>query len=302
MTAVIFSGHVTPAKDQGQCGSCTAFANMGAIETCFARLTGVQGDYAEQQLVDCGYRQEGAIGCSGAPIQSYMTWASEVGLEFSHESQYPYVAENSTYNCPDDLPVYNQGAKISGAYYTHEGTEELLKELVYEHGAVVTSVCANSPFSSYGGGILDSCTSDNTNHAVLVVGYGEENGIPYWLIKNSWSNRWGENGFIRLKRGEGQCGVANKLAVVKCEAMAGPTDPPLTTAEPCEDIYTNCDQLAQDYCYSDRIANSCKKSCGLCPGMTPAASVTCFNKYGSSCKNYCNTQWAKNCTKACGLC
>jgi len=293
-------GYVTPAKDQRDCGSCTAFATMAAIETCFAKVTGgVQGDYSEQQLVDCGYSWPGAYGCGGAYIQSYVYWAANTSLELAHESQYPYVASNSTYDCPADLPRYNQGARISGAYYTHQGTEELLKELVYEHGAVVTVVDAGRPFSNYGGGILDTCTSQKQNHAVTVVGYGEENGIPYWVVKNSWNERWGDKGFIRLKRGDRQCGIAQKLSVVKCEAVPGPTDGPLTTETPCVDYWANCATQLADYCYAEHIAVGCRKSCGLCPGMTPHYSNTCFNKYGYHCSRYCNTQWAHNCTKAC---
>ena len=55
--------------------------------------------------------QEGANGCKGAPIQSYMTWASKTGLKVTHENYYPYVAGESTYQCPANLQAYNQGAK-----------------------------------------------------------------------------------------------------------------------------------------------------------------------------------------------
>jgi len=57
------------------------------------------------------------------------------------------------------------------------------------------------------------CFSDNkTDHAVLLVGYGTENGVPYWLIKNSWSHNWGDNGFIKIKHG--LCGVEKRPFVV----------------------------------------------------------------------------------------
>ena len=66
------SGYVTQVKNQKQCGSCVAFANMAAIEVCFKKLTGVEGDYSEQQLVDCGYNKNGAAGCNGAASYSYI--------------------------------------------------------------------------------------------------------------------------------------------------------------------------------------------------------------------------------------
>merc|ERR1712038_1313413 len=57
--------HVSPVKDQLQCGSCVAFATMATVETCFKKITGVFGDYSEQQMVDCGYNGEDALACNG---------------------------------------------------------------------------------------------------------------------------------------------------------------------------------------------------------------------------------------------
>jgi len=49
----------------------------------------------------------------------------------------------------------------------------------------------------------------NVNHAVVAVGYGTENNTDYWIIKNSWNERWGENGYFRMERGVNMCGVAD---------------------------------------------------------------------------------------------
>ena len=67
------SQHVWQVRNQKQCGSCVAFSNMAAIEVCFKKLTGSSNlDYSEQQLVDCGYGQNGASGCNGAYTYSYL--------------------------------------------------------------------------------------------------------------------------------------------------------------------------------------------------------------------------------------
>jgi len=299
-------GHVSPVKNQRQCGSCVAFATMSSVETCYKKLTGVFGDYSEQQFVDCGFGQNGANGCNGAAPHAYAKWAGDRNDGLAHESSYPYLNTKPKLTCPASLPVYNQGAKVSGSYYTYSGDEDLLKKLVFEHGAVVATVKSKGPFGDYGGGVFSGCAAGtSTDHAISVVGYGTENGVAYWLIKNSWGTGWGDNGYIKLERGSGMCGIGRSMAVVKCSRVSGPTDGPRTTKKPCIDKYSNCPDLARTACYQDHIAKGCAKSCGLCPGMTPNRSYTCYNKF-SNCPSlaaYCGQDNIKNnCKMTCTGC
>merc|ERR550539_272208 len=293
-------GYVSPIKNQRQCGSCVAFASGAVIETCFKKKVGVFGDYSEQQYLDCGFGQNGANGCNGAAPHAYLKWTSDNGIRPCHESQYPYQGVRAS--CPANLPVYNQGVRISGVHYTYQGDEELMKRMVYEHGAVVSGVKSEGPFQSYGGGVFAGCAPGTaTDHAITVVGYGTDNGVDYWLIKNSWGPNWGENGFIRLRRGVNMCGIGTTIATIDCDTVAGPTDGPLTTARPCLDEYSNCPALAQNSCYQSRIGESCRKSCGLCPGMTPASSYTCYDRY-NNCASLCSSSHASDCRRSCGTC
>ena len=279
---------------------------MGAIETCFKKLTGVFGDYSEQQMLDCGYGQFGANGCDGARTYAYLAWAAANKIEFTHESNYPYQSTDSTFQCPANLPVYNQGARVSSYYGTPNSNEDLLKKLVHENSAVVASINANT-IGEYKGGIYEGCDPSvtKTNHAILVVGYGTENGVDYWLIKNSWGADWGEEGYMKLQRGVGMCGIGQKMYTVSCETTSGPTDAPLTTATPCFDKWGNCPDIAENYCHREQYKTECIKSCGLCAGMTPAKSNYCYDKY-TSCPNYASrcdeSNVAAACMKTCGKC
>ena len=96
----------------------------------------------------------------------------------------------------DDLP----GARITGGKVAYAVDEELLKKLVYLHGAVQTSVSArDNSFKHYRGGIYAGCSSNNTNHGMVIVGYGTEDGEDFWILKNSWGVKWGEQGFMKIK-------------------------------------------------------------------------------------------------------
>ena len=69
-------------------------------------------------------------------------------------------------------------------------------------------------FQSYSGGVLDSSLCGTTlDHGVLVVGYGSENGLDYWLVKNSWGITWGLDGYVKILKTNssndlGICGIA----------------------------------------------------------------------------------------------
>ena len=157
----------------------------------------------------------------------------------------------------------------------------------------------SSRFKSYSTGIFDGCWGNyDPNHAVAIVGYGTEDGVDYWLIKNSWGKDWGDQGYMKMKGGVNMCNIKKVIATMDCEKVSGPTDAPLTTKKPCLDKYTNCRELARDSCYKNQ--EHCQKSCGLCEGMTPNPSNTCYNEF-TNCNELCDT-WPNKCKKACGLC
>ena len=213
-------------------------------------------------MLDCAYRAYGRYGphgCKGAWIDSYLRWIVDNKISLASEDQYPYQSKRQ--ECPAEAPAADQETVINDYYFTRRGDEELLKKLVFEHGAVVTTVHVNGAFQNYGGGVLAPCEEDAfQNHAVSVVGYGTEDGEDYWLIKNSWGTWWGDNGFMKLKRGVGMCRVGRRIAVAKCG----------TTHSKCVDVREqhNCEYWkGRGWCdgsrYKNYVRRHCQKTCGI---------------------------------------
>jgi C1A family cysteine protease len=95
-----------------------------------------------------------------------------------------------------------------------KGDEIEMKKSLVKHGPLIISIDhLNESFMRYKSGIYyePNCTEQNS-HAVLLVGYGSENGNDYWIVKNSFGKLWGENGFFRIARNKkNHCSIATDV-------------------------------------------------------------------------------------------
>lgn len=152
---------------------------------------------SEQQLVDCAGDYDN-YGCSGGlPSHAFQYIYDIGGLET--EVDYPYTAVNGT--CAFDKSKVSVGIS-GGSVNITQGDENELLYGVFEHGPVSIAYEVVDGFKAYLSGVYTSSvcknTPDDVNHAVVAVGFGHQDGLDYWIVKNSWGKAWGDNGFFKI--------------------------------------------------------------------------------------------------------
>jgi cathepsin B len=194
-------------KDQGHCGSCWAFGAVESLEdrVCIKSQGGVTADLSEQNMVSCDWV---GFGCSGGYPLSAFAYLSIMGVPT--EECVPYTSGQSgeawgcSYKC-DDPSVSNKRYKCEYPWMSF--TKSAIKSEIQKEGPVETGFTVYEDFMNYAGGIYHHTTGKALGgHAVKIVGWGVEEGVKYWLVANSWSTTWGEEGYFRIK--EGNCGIA----------------------------------------------------------------------------------------------
>jgi len=231
-------------RDQSNCGSCWAFGSTEAFNDRHCIATGdATTVFSAQDTNSCcsGIHCKFSNGCNGGQPSGAWKWFTETGVSsggdwaqvgtgstckpYTMQSCAHHVAPPAGMVACDTLPSYSTPQCTSACEtgysaatyandkhkaktsYTVKGVANMQAELM-EKGTLSVSLTVYEDFEAYSSGVYQHLSGKSLGgHAVKMVGWGVENGTPYWTCVNSWNPSWGENGIFRILRGSDECGI-----------------------------------------------------------------------------------------------
>ena len=209
-------GKVTAVRDQRSCGSCWAFGAMAAYEGNYSIRNNGAIDASEQHVLSCATYANGsdAGSCGGGWYDPVFNWMLTNGVV--DETILPYAAADNA--CP--INTVGTYRAVNWGFVTAKSaipTVEQIKNSICAHGPVVVAVNATPAFQAYTGGVFNEGSKGPINHAVALVGWDDDKGA--WLMKNSWSTFWGDNGYMWIRYGTNSIGYAAAWVEAKRPAI-----------------------------------------------------------------------------------
>eukprot|EP00762_Andalucia_godoyi_P008581 ANDGO_04607.mRNA.1 Cathepsin B-like cysteine proteinase len=211
---------VGAVRDQGHCGSCWAVSTVETLSDRFCIQSKGQNtvQVCSQDLVSCS----SAGSCDGGYPSAAWDWLSQNGspsepcypsemgtCQHPGCSEEPTPACNTAKTCKDSSPYTLYYAASS---YGISSNVAKIQTEIQTHGPVTVAFSVYEDFAHYKSGIYQHKSGQFLGgHAVEMIGWGVENNVPYWIIKNSWNTSWGENGYFRILRGKNECGIESEV-------------------------------------------------------------------------------------------
>eukprot|EP01097_Dermamoeba_algensis_P000929 TRINITY_DN1343_c0_g1_i1.p1 TRINITY_DN1343_c0_g1~~TRINITY_DN1343_c0_g1_i1.p1 ORF type:complete len:330 (-),score=88.70 TRINITY_DN1343_c0_g1_i1:96-1085(-) len=216
---------IKQVRDQSACGSCWAFGAAEAISDRTCIFNRVNITLSVNDLVACC--DSCGDGCDGGYPGSAWDYWVETGLTTESCDPYPFPScdhhiTNSSNPCPaneyptpDCVQTCKDGSSWNTRYYgksSYSVDESDIQAEIYQSGPVEAAYSVYEDFLTYKSGVYKHHKGSYLGgHAVRILGWGVENGTPYWLVANSWNVHWGDQGLFKILRGSDECGIESGI-------------------------------------------------------------------------------------------
>merc|ERR1711907_291448 len=235
-------------RDQSSCGSCWAFGSTEAFNDRHCIATGDKTKFSvEDTTANCGFLQCFSMGCGGGQPGMAWDWFKSKGVvtggDFvdvgkgdtcapyslptcqhhnwkpptpEHpacpEQQYPTPGRFSSCKEESYETSFRQDKVKGGSAYSIRGETNIQSDIM-QYGSVSAVFTVYDDLPAYESGVYHHTSGGVLGgHAVKMIGWGTENGTPYWLIVNSWNEDWGDKGLFKIKRGNNECGIESGIS------------------------------------------------------------------------------------------
>ncbi len=211
-------GGFAPVRDQGSCGSCWAFSVVGALECAIRMHDGILVDLSEQWLLGCN-TEVFMHDCSGGLYAHnyHIDKGDSCGLSGAVlEADCPYQAKEDVCGCPYTHHYWIREWHYVGSLLSVPPTNDI-KQAIYDYGPVCASWQTSKSLIAYKGGVFNDATEEKDklpDHAIIIVGWDDSQGTSgAWIVRNSWGDDWGMNGYGYVEYGVNMIGYGANYIV-----------------------------------------------------------------------------------------
>jgi len=234
---------ISTVRDQSSCGSCWAFSATESFESSRCVQTGEDVQFSTMDTAGCckGLFCGLSMGCGGGQQSAALKWMTRTGVVTggdygSNSGCKPYEFAPCAHHvdptpkypaCPSSEYSASCEKECESSYTTKSYSDDKTKgssafglnsvsdmqSAIMQHGPLAVSFTVYSDFPTYKSGVYKHTSGSMLGgHAVLMTGWGTENGEDYWWIKNSWNEEWGDGGFFKIARGNDECGIEGDVS------------------------------------------------------------------------------------------
>jgi cathepsin B len=228
--------------DQSSCGSCWSFGSTTAFTDRYCIATGDNTKiFSPADTLACcsGLRCGGSKGCNGGSPQGAWKFFESTGVvegglygDTSRCEPYPFPScahhvDSTTLPSCDTVPdyetpscdkkceygsvPYSKDKYFAKSSYSLRTVEDMQRDLM-KYGTISVALQVYEDFETYSSGVYQHVSGKYLGgHSVTALGWGVENGTPYWLCRNSWNSGWGEQGYFKILRNSDECGIESSV-------------------------------------------------------------------------------------------